>query len=105
MLEGLGLGRGTAGPQGRGWQGLGRDLEFGQGWKGARSVHWSGREALEGCSVLGPRPFTGDLARRPQDSVSDSQNSAGGGCDQGTSRAGHSQVRVPPSPRGTGVAI
>lgn len=30
--------------------------------------------------------------------VSDSQNSAGGGCDQGISRAGHCQVRVAPNP-------
>ena len=60
-----GLGRGTAGPQGRGWQELGRGLEFGQGWRGARPVPWSGSEALEGCSVLGPTPYPGGLARRP----------------------------------------
>lgn len=57
MPEGLGLGRGTAGPQGRGWQGLGKGLELGQGWRGARPAHWSGREALEGCSGLMPRPY------------------------------------------------
>ena len=35
MPEGLGLGRGTAGPQGRGWQGLGKGPELGQGWREA----------------------------------------------------------------------
>lgn len=38
------------------------------------------------------------LARTPQDSASDSQNSAGGGCDQGISRARHYPVRVAPNP-------
>lgn len=40
----------------------------------------------------------GGLARTPQDSVSDSQNSAGGGCDQGISRSGHCQLMVAPNP-------
>lgn len=57
MPEGLGLGRGTAGPQGRVWQGLGKGPELGQGWREARPAHWSGREALEGCSGLVPRPY------------------------------------------------
>lgn len=35
----------------------------------------------------------GGTGQRPQDSICDAHNSAGGGCEQGTSRAGHCQIR------------